>query len=162
MIAQVEGDPQAPGNAVGSIEAKLGHVEHDVQKSSKQPALDDQSTSSLKWECGDWKWGNFRRHCQAEYRMGETCGMKLVYNTIPTEGRCSMCVNLERKLRRYEKTKTDYGRWANDPTRKASAAKALEDLSILAQEIQALNAQKEGRKQNVGNGRRQAPTRIAA
>ena len=30
MIAQVEGDPQAPGNAVGSIEAKLGHVEHDV------------------------------------------------------------------------------------------------------------------------------------
>ncbi|KAK3705731.1 hypothetical protein LTR37_013174 [Vermiconidia calcicola] len=141
-----------------------------VVKSSKQSALRDQSTSSFnmcfydqyRWECGDWKWGNFRRHCQAEYRMGETCGMKLVYNTIPTEGRCSMCVNLERKLRRYEKTKNDYARWANDPTRKASAAKALEDLSILAQEIQALNAQKEGRKQNVGNGRRQAPTRIAA
>ncbi|EMT73999.1 hypothetical protein FOC4_h10017277, partial [Fusarium odoratissimum] len=26
-----------------------------------------------------WRWGKFREQCNKEYRIGETCGLKLVY-----------------------------------------------------------------------------------
>jgi len=110
-----------------------------------------------RFECGDWKWGNFKRHCQAEYRMGETCGMKLVYLTVPLDQKCQLCQSIDKKSRRYEKTKADYSRWYQDPTRQASAAKALEDLNALAQEIKTIQADRQNRMQSVGNIRRAAP-----
>lgn len=116
-----------------------------------------------RFECGDWKWGNFKRHCQSEYRMGETCGMKLIFHTLPLTSKCALCEKIEKKHRRYEKTKADYSRWYQDPTRQASAAKALEDLHALAAEIQGIQAEKQSRMQNVGNARRAAPQgRVAA
>ena len=91
--------------------------------------------------------------------MGETCGMKLIYNTVPTSGLCKMCENIAKKTRRYEKTKADYTRWYNDPSRKASAAKALEDMNALYQEINAIQAERQSRLQSVGNVRRNPPSR---
>ncbi|KAH7113059.1 hypothetical protein EDB81DRAFT_826446 [Dactylonectria macrodidyma] len=34
------------------------------------------------WACGNWKWGRFRQQCNKEYRIGETCGLKLKENRI--------------------------------------------------------------------------------
>jgi hypothetical protein len=108
-----------------------------------------------RWECGDFKWGNFKRHCQSEYRMGETCGMKLIWETRALDGNCPYCDKLERKKRRFEKARTDYMRWREDPSRKASAEKALEDCKALQQEITTLQNELTSRRQNVGNPRRQ-------
>src|ERR1700761_3785195 len=109
-----------------------------------------------KWECGVWRWHNFRRHCQAEYRMGETCGMKLVYETIPLAGKCVQCQNIEKKERRLEKAISDFQRWRNEPNRQASAEKAYAEIMQFRREIATMKAEKESRKQNVGNSRRAA------
>ena len=117
-----------------------------------------------RWECGDWKWGNFRRHCHAEYRMGETCGMKLVLNTNHQDGKCRLCENIDKKMRKYQKAKADYVRWRPDPARQASAAKAWEDMGELEEEIKAMTADRHARLNNVVNPRRAiaSQTRIAA
>ncbi|KAL2869158.1 uncharacterized protein BJX67DRAFT_348925 [Aspergillus lucknowensis] len=31
--------------------------------------------------CGDFRWSNFVKHCNNEYRTGDTCGLRLVYGT---------------------------------------------------------------------------------
>lgn len=113
------------------------------------------------WECQDFKWGNFRQKCHAEYRMGETCGgPKLVYDTYRLQGKCPMCQAIDKKVRRYEKARSDYTRWVNDPQRQASAAKALEDMNALYQDIQKMTADREARKRtNICNGRRDSMMR---
>lgn len=86
--------------------------------------------------------------------MGETCGMKLVYDTTVVQGKCRLCDGIDKKLRRYDKTKNDFNRWNEDPARKASAAKAYEEMKVLADEIKTLQHDIQTRRQNVGNGRR--------
>lgn len=106
------------------------------------------------FSCGDWKWGHFRKHCQKEYRMGETCGMRLCYNTFQDSStKCSVCTSLDKKNRRYAKAKADYDRWIGQADRQASAAKAVEELQVLYKEIEELNAQREARYTNVGSNR---------
>ena len=85
--------------------------------------------------------------------MGETCGQKLVYQNIHEPGKCAMCQQIDRKVRRWEKARADYARWINDPKRQASAAKAAEDGKVLEEEIKRLVADREARKRNVGSGR---------
>jgi len=110
---------------------------------------------NFKYSCNDWKWGNFRQHCQAEYRQGETCGMKMVYQTLPLAEKCVMCEKIERKQRRLEKHKADYQRWAVEPQKyRYSMEKAYEEMKALAQEIQKLMGDKQARYNNVGNPRR--------
>ncbi|KAK5156730.1 hypothetical protein LTS14_004942 [Recurvomyces mirabilis] len=105
-----------------------------------------------RFACNDWKWGNFRQHCHAEYRTGETCGMKMVYQTLAVAEKCQMCQKIERKQRRYEKHRADYGRWVQEnPTKyKFSIEKAVEEMKVLAEEIKRLQA----RYMAVGNPRR--------
>lgn len=111
---------------------------------------------NYKFACNDWKWGNFRQHCQKEYRTGETCGMKMVYQTIPLAEKCSMCEKIERKKRRVEKHKADYARWhSTDPLKyRFSMEKAMEEMQSLSQEIRQLVADKEARYKMIGNPRR--------
>ena len=109
---------------------------------------------NFRYQCNDWKWGNFRQHCQQEYRTGETCGMKIIYQTIPLAEKCALCEKIERKNRRYEKAKADWQRWSSDPSRSASSAKAWDDMHNLKQEILALVQQKNERYKMVGNRRR--------
>ncbi|KXL43046.1 hypothetical protein M433DRAFT_330599 [Acidomyces richmondensis BFW] len=111
---------------------------------------------NYKFACNDWKWGNFRQHCQKEYRTGETCGMKMVYQTIPLAEKCSMCEKIERKKRRVEKHKADYARWhSTDPQKyRFSMEKAMEEVQSLSQEIKQLMADKEARYRMIGNPRR--------
>lgn len=105
---------------------------------------------NFRYCCGDWKWGNFRVHCQKEYRMGETCGMKMVHSTTPLADKCSMCEKIERKKRRYEKAQSDYSRWVKDPQRQASMAKAYDDMKGLHEEIEKLIKEKEARYKMIG------------
>ncbi|KAH6646816.1 hypothetical protein BKA67DRAFT_580643 [Truncatella angustata] len=49
------------------------------------------------WACGFWKWGSFRSQCTKEYRIGETCGMKLVWSTDIQEAECITCNNISKK-----------------------------------------------------------------
>ena len=107
-----------------------------------------------KFSCADWKWGNFRQHCQREYRTGETCGMKLVYQTLPVPEKCTLCEKIERKKRRYDKARADLKRWEDDPRFWASADNARKDLNALEGEIARLTAEKQARYINVGNPRR--------
>lgn len=108
----------------------------------------------IVFSCKDWKWGHFRKHCQKEYRTGETCGMKLAYNTINDNTKCTICLALEKKQRRYNKAKADYDRWAPDPQRQASAAKAAEECQDIAKEMEKLHAERASRYSNIGSNRR--------
>ena len=109
-----------------------------------------------KFVCNDWKWGNFRQHCQQEYRTGETCGMKMVYNTQHRPEKCTLCEKIERKKRRFEKHKADYERWAADRkvNRTASMEVAVEEMNSLRAEITQLMSEKDVRNRNIGNSRR--------
>lgn len=95
--------------------------------------------------------------------MGETCGLKMIYDTKPVEGKCPLCLNIEKKQRRYAKAYSDYTRWREDPQRQASASKAYEDLMALDQEVKRLMADRQSRMTQVGNGRRsdaRGPSRV--
>lgn len=110
---------------------------------------------NYKFACNDWKWGNFRQHCQREYRTGETCGTKLVFQTLPLAEKCTMCEKIERKQRRLAKTKADYQRWATDPAKyRFTLEKAVEEMKALVLEISVLVQDKDNRYKNVGNTRR--------
>ena len=86
--------------------------------------------------------------------MGETCGLKMIYDTNHVDGKCPLCLQIEKKQRRYEKARADYARWAGDSARKASAAKAYDEMNALYQEMVRLQKDRESRIRQVGNGRR--------
>lgn len=107
------------------------------------------------YQCRDWKWGNFRQHCQAEYRTGETCGMKMVYHSVPLQEKCKLCLKIEAKERRRAKHVDDYNRWRKEPRRyQASIEKAIGDIKALENEIGQLRSEKADRYARVGNSRR--------
>lgn len=110
---------------------------------------------NYKYACGDWKWGNFRQHCQKEYRTGETCGMKMIYQTIPLPDQCTPCEKINKKKRRREKAIQDVQRWQREGSKfKASIEKAIGDIKQLELEITNLIADKDKRYTNIGNTRR--------
>ena len=51
-----------------------------------------------EFRCGHWKWGDFKQHCNREHRLGETCGMKLLFWATLQGTRCSPCTKLDTKL----------------------------------------------------------------
>ncbi|KAH6672910.1 hypothetical protein B0J14DRAFT_450001, partial [Halenospora varia] len=79
--------------------------------------------------CGDFKWGNFRQHCSKEYRIGETCGMKLVMQTISRNELCKICRKIETKLQRVEKEVAHIRRWQLEElgTSDLATTKAIQD-----------------------------------
>lgn len=110
---------------------------------------------NFRYTCGDWKWGNFRQHCQKEYRTGETCGMKMVFQTIQLAETCTMCEKIERKNRRFEKHSSDYQRWSQEPTKfRYSMEKAYEEMKALREEINQLLIDRDARRRMIGNSRR--------
>lgn len=51
------------------------------------------------FSCGDWKWGHFRQHCIREYRVGETCGLKLIMQDVVVNHECKLCEKGETRER---------------------------------------------------------------
>lgn len=55
------------------------------------------------WTCGYWKWGKFRERCHKENRIGETCGLKLVYKRDDQTTACKLCERITAKRRQIER-----------------------------------------------------------
>ncbi|KAF2398749.1 hypothetical protein EJ06DRAFT_531842 [Trichodelitschia bisporula] len=105
----------------------------------------------LRFTCGDWKWGNFREHCNREYRIGETCGMKLVYTTAEVRNKCKLCDKVDTKLRKREVELARINRWQQEGRYPASVEKSQESIKILENEIRSLYAEIAHRRQAIGN-----------
>lgn len=88
-----------------------------------------------RWSCGYWKWGNFRAQCNKEYRTGETCGLKLVYDTIVIEGQCKLCDQIDKKERRARKMQDDIFRWQQEGNRRATVEKTQADVAEIEAQI---------------------------
>lgn len=78
--------------------------------------------------------------------MGETCGMKLVYETKNIDGKCSQCENIDRKKRRLDKLLADLELSKDDISRKASHERAKADADTLRSEIEHLMTERFARR----------------
>ncbi|KAJ2890467.1 hypothetical protein MKZ38_001851 [Zalerion maritima] len=88
-----------------------------------------------RWSCGYWKWGHFRQQCNKEYRMGETCGLKLVWETIYLQNPCKLCDDIAKKRRRIDKLEMDIARWQSEGNRRATIEKASADWQDIQNQI---------------------------
>ncbi|CZR49715.1 uncharacterized protein FPRO_14807 [Fusarium proliferatum ET1] len=77
---------------------------------------------------GYWRWGHFRQQCNKEYRMGETCGLKLVYETRTERDVCKLCHDTEKKQRRYDKMYRDVQRWQREGNRNATIERTCAEM----------------------------------
>jgi hypothetical protein len=103
-----------------------------------------------RFACGDWKWGHFRQHCVKEYRIGETCGMKLIMQTIPTGTKCKLCEKIDTKMRRRAAEVDRIGRWQREPHKfGASIEKSMEMIRGLDGEIYELSCERNRRLQAI-------------
>lgn len=95
------------------------------------------------FNCGDWKWGHFRQHCNREYRMGETCGIKLVSTSYRVGSTCKICEKIDTKQRRRMAEVERVTRWQRDGGKfVASIEKALNAIKGLDVEIYQLNMER--------------------
>jgi len=49
------------------------------------------------WSCGFWLWTILRQRCTEEHRIGETCGLKLIFETDYRHDYCKICELVVRK-----------------------------------------------------------------
>jgi hypothetical protein len=104
-----------------------------------------------RYACGDYTWKNFKQHCNREYRMGETCGMKLVYETIEIPRKCPTCEEVDRKLRKRDKHVANIQRWTMEGTNPASRHRALEEIAEIDEALQRLYQKLAHARTNIGN-----------
>lgn len=103
-----------------------------------------------RWQCGYWKWGNFRQQCNKEYRTGETCGLKLVYDTNYMPGNCKLCDQIEKKERRYNKMAQDVERWKREGNRKATIEKTEDDMQEVHVAIEKIWGEHQEKLRTIG------------
>lgn len=102
-----------------------------------------------RWSCGYFKWGNFRQQCNKEYRTGETCGLKLVYDTDYKAEQCKLCDQIEKKRRRQYKMQQDVERWKKEGNRRATIEKTEYDLGELEEAINKIWSDHEERRRTL-------------
>jgi hypothetical protein len=100
-----------------------------------------------RYSCGDWNWGKFAAKCNHEYRMGETCGMKLVNVTHHVGMDCKICEKIRTKYRRRDSELEKLARWRREGSvLKASMEKAQLAVTHLEQEILHLECERQNRQ----------------
>ncbi|TKA79536.1 hypothetical protein B0A49_00381 [Cryomyces minteri] len=105
-----------------------------------------------RFACGDWKWGTFRDHCNREYRRGETCGMKLIYVTIPSGQKCKLCEKIDTKQRRRAAEVERINRWQREGNKfRASIDKSFQIIRALDMETEELSCERARRLQGIGS-----------
>ncbi|KAF2098169.1 hypothetical protein NA57DRAFT_57335 [Rhizodiscina lignyota] len=105
----------------------------------------------IRFKCGDWKWSHFRQHCNREYRIGETCGMKLIMATVNVQENCKTCDKIQTKRRRQQQEAERIQRWMKEPHKyKASIEKARDTINELEEEIQKLWSEKQKKLNAIG------------
>jgi hypothetical protein len=102
-----------------------------------------------RWSCGYWKWGNFRQQCNKEYRTGETCGLKLVYDTKYHAGTCKLCDQIKKKDRRVTKMEQDIERWKREGNRRATIEKTERDIQEISLQISEIWGQHQDRQNTI-------------
>lgn len=90
------------------------------------------------------------KHCNREYRTGETCGMKLVMQTYGVAQKCKICEKIETKKRRRAAEYERVQRWQREPGRYgASIEKAQYAMAALEKEIYDLEYERQRRFQGI-------------
>ncbi|XWW94882.1 hypothetical protein V2A60_002831 [Cordyceps javanica] len=102
------------------------------------------------WSCGYWRWGHFRQQCNKEYRMGETCGLKLVYDTKREADACKLCHDIEKKQRRYDKMARDVERWQREGNRRATIERTCGEMREVADQIYRMRDEHYQRTSSLG------------
>lgn len=87
------------------------------------------------WACGHWKWGRFSTQCTKEHRIGETCGLKLIWATETRREVCKVCALVAKKRDRVKKMVCNIERWKFEGHRTATIEKTKQDLSRIQQAI---------------------------
>lgn len=100
--------------------------------------------------CGDWKWGHFRRHCQAEYRRGETCGMRLMNNKLELDTKCTLCDKYEVKARKLKNRQEKFERMRRNNELPATRGVLKKEIVDLTEEINTIIEALTARRTNVG------------
>ncbi|KAF5025766.1 hypothetical protein F66182_2099 [Fusarium sp. NRRL 66182] len=103
-----------------------------------------------RWACGYWRWGHFRQQCNKEYRMGETCGLKLVYETKTEGDVCKLCHDTEKKQRRYDKMYRDVQRWQREGNRNATIERTCGEMNDVLGQIYRMKEEHDHRLQSLG------------
>ncbi|EXK80461.1 hypothetical protein FOQG_15004 [Fusarium oxysporum f. sp. raphani 54005] len=103
-----------------------------------------------RWACGYWRWGHFRQQCNKEYRMGETCGLKLVYETRTERDVCKLCHDTEKKQRRYDKMYRDVQRWQRERNRNATIERTCAEMQEVLGQIYRMREEHDHRLQSLG------------
>jgi len=98
------------------------------------------------WRCGYWRWGGFRQQCMKEHRTGETCGLKLIYNTYLDPDTCKLCDTIVKKERRVGKMLDDVDRWTREGNRRATIEKTQQEIGALQVQINEMRREHEVRK----------------
>ncbi|KAL7920286.1 hypothetical protein ACQKWADRAFT_299027 [Trichoderma austrokoningii] len=114
-----------------------------------------------RWSCGYWRWGHFRQQCNKEYRMGETCGLKLVYETKAELDVCKLCHDTEKKQRRYDKMYRDVERWKKEGNRTATIERTCGEMSEVVGQIQRMREEHGHRLQSLGQVREKPPSPLS-
>ncbi|WPH02596.1 Hypothetical protein R9X50_00546100 [Acrodontium crateriforme] len=109
---------------------------------------------NYKFLCGDYKWGVMRQQCTKEYRIGETCGMRMIYQTIMCDSECTWCEKIAKKRRRLEKLTSDIKRWAPMHDRKHSRERAIEEYNEVMSEMRRLQQELQTRRMTLTIPRR--------
>lgn len=77
--------------------------------------------------------------------MGETCGLKLVYDTKHLADVCKLCHDIEKKRRRYDKMYRDVERWQREGGRPATVERTCDEMQEVADQINRLQLEHEQR-----------------
>lgn len=67
--------------------------------------------------------------------MGETCGLKLVYEAKREEDQCRLCHDIEKKVRRFEKMQRDIHRWQREGNRSATIERTSYEMEEVRGQI---------------------------
>src|SRR6266487_1765920 len=103
------------------------------------------------FSCGDWAWGSFAAKCNHEYRMGETCGMRLINNTVNIQGLCRLCEKIETKIRRRNAEVERLARWRREGSvLKASMERSQNLIKDLEHEIRQLEHDRQLKRMTIG------------
>lgn len=82
--------------------------------------------------------------------MGETCGLKLVYETKADPDVCKLCHDKEKKLRRLDKMTKDVERWKCEGNRSATIERTEGDIGTVQAQIEGMETEHLHRLQSLG------------
>lgn len=82
--------------------------------------------------------------------MGETCGLKLVYETKPDPNVCKLCQDIEKKQRRYGKMYRDVERWHREGGKPATIERTTAEMHDVWAHIERMTAEHEARLRSLG------------